>query len=108
MYAGIIKESWAASWLCLNWLSYFGRSKRAGRDRISRQIHRLVERQQDRHIKIWLLVCLGGQRMTDVAKFYGYRYGSGVHQAIKRLEEGARKDHSLADHLRSLKQNCGF
>ena len=55
---------------------------------------------------MWLLARLGGQRMTDVAKSYGYRYGTGVHQAIKRLEERAKNDLALAEHLRALKQNC--
>ena len=128
VYVGIIKESSAPLWLCLDWLSYFGRTnraakteygrqiermfghvarspwdhlrgglvlggdkvwrkacrlisgstgddqirwgKRADRDTVSRRVHRLVEREQDRRIKMWLLVRLGGQRMTDVAKSY--------------------------------------
>ena len=40
-YAGIIKKSSAASWLCLDWLSYFGRTERAAKTAYRRQIQQM-------------------------------------------------------------------
>ncbi len=63
-----------------------------------RAIESLVEQETDRRVAIWLRVRVGGERMTTVAAEYGYRDGSGVHRVIKikRLEEKAKRDRSVA------------
>lgn len=40
--------------------------------------------------------------MAEVARQYGYRDGSGIHQIVKRLEERARRDRPLSAHLAAL------
>ena len=40
--------------------------------------------------------------MTDLARPYGYRDGSGVHRVIPRLEARAKEDRKLAQNLKSL------
>ncbi len=51
---------------------------------------------------MWLLVRIGGQRMTQVAKEYGYRDGSGVLRVVQRLEAAAKSDLALARRLQQL------
>lgn len=161
-YAGQIEGPRVSPWLCLEWLSYFGRnrphahanyrrmiramigsaakspwdelrdnlvlggdglwskaralirqsrgqeelqwSKRAGYEAIARWIDEQVVREPDPRIQMWLLVKLGGRRTSDVARMYGYRYASGVHQAVKRLLERARQDLQLAAALEEYKE----
>jgi len=62
----------------------------------------LVEQEADRLVAMWLRVRVGGERMTEVAKDYGYRDGSGVHQVVKRLEKKAESDRALAGRLKAL------
>ena len=140
--------------LCLNWLSYFGRTRRASQqeyrrqidqafgqvipspwddlhqglvlggeslwnrarelldqaggheeirwrrradgDEVSRLIASLVAKEADRRVAIWLRVRGGGQRMTELAKEYGYRDGSGVHRvAMPRPAAGAVASRSV-------------
>ncbi len=158
-YAGLGSKS-APPWICLDWLSYFGRTRRvaqaeyrrqigqmfgqvvrspwedlrhglmlggdamwdkvrrlvsaskgdeeirwrrhADADQVSQQITSLVAEETDRRVAIWLRVRLGGERMTAVARDYGYRDGSGIHRVVQRLEERANTDHALARHLKSL------
>ena len=69
---------------------------------MAREIDRLAAEQTDRRIAIWLQVRLGGQRMTAVAKKYGYHDGSGVYRVIQRLEGRAKKDRQLDRELKSL------
>lgn len=52
---------------------------------MSRLIASLVAQEADRRVAIWLRVRVGGQRMTELAKEYGYRDGSGVHLVVHRL-----------------------
>jgi hypothetical protein len=80
--------------------------RRAERDRVSRKIEKLVEREPDRRVRIGLRVRLGGQRMTEIAKEYGYSDGSGVHQVVKRLETKAGKDPELSEHLKALTEKA--
>ena len=64
--------------------------RRAEAEEISRAIASLVEGEPDRRVAIWLRVRVGGERMTEVARQYGYGDGSGVHQVVKRLERECR------------------
>jgi len=158
-YAGLAGTKEIPPWLCLDWLSYFGRTrnvaqaryreairsmfgqpvrspleelrgglvlgneslwrkarrllsrsegqeeirwrKRADREMVSNKIRAAVEREPDRRIQIWLRVRLGGERMTEVGRSYGYRDGSGVHRVVARLEMRAKSNRDLAARLES-------
>ena len=66
---------------------------------VSRKIREAVEREPDRRVQIWLRVRLGGERMTEVARDYGYWDRSGIHQVVRRLELRAESDRQLARKL---------
>ena len=158
-YAGLSQPD-APAWLCTEWLSYFGRtrkaaqaayrdeiaqmfgqvapspwqelrgglvlggqtlwetarraladsegddeirwSRRAGAEALAEVIDKLAAEQTDRRIAIWLQVRHGGRRMTEVAKLYGYRDGSGVHRVVQRLEARAKQDRPLGRQLQAL------
>ena len=68
----------------------------------AREIDRLTAEQTDRRSVIWLHVRVGGQRMTAVAKKYGYSDGSGVYRVIQRLEGRAKKSRQRDRQLKSL------
>jgi len=40
--------------------------------------------------------------MTELAKEYGYRDGSGIHRVVHRLEEAAKEDRNLAHRMQQL------
>ncbi len=158
-YAGLDKGDTPA-WLCTEWLSYFGRSRkaaqaayrdqiaemfgqvavspwqelrgglvlggqalwerarralanaegddevrwsqRAGAEALAKTIDKLAAEQTDPRIAIWLQVRHGGRRMTEVAKVFGYRDGSGVHRVVQRLEARAEQDRELSRQLQAL------
>ena len=58
-------------------------------------VSKLVEREADHRLKIWLRVRLGQERKVDVARDCGYRDGSAVLQIIKRLERKATMNRVL-------------
>ena len=163
-YAGLAGAKEVPKWLCLEWLSYFGRTRKAAqaeyrqvigsmfgqpirspfeelrgglvlggealwrkarrliereegqeeirwrrhadRATVAQRIHQAVERESDRRVQIWLRVRLGGERMTEVAKDYGYRDGSGIHRVVKRLECRAESDAALAAQLENGERVC--
>ena len=51
---------------------------------MSRLVASLVAQESDGRVAIWLRVRVGGQRMTELAKEYGYRDGSGGHRVVHR------------------------
>ena len=63
------------------------------------KIEAAIEREPDRRVQMWLRVRLGGERMTEVARAYGYQDGSGVHRVVARLETRAETDRGLAARL---------
>ena len=63
-------------------------------------------REPDRRVAIWLRVRVGGERMTEVARQYGYGDGSGVHRVVKRLEKEARSDRALSAHMQTWPILC--
>ena len=69
---------------------------------VARLLQPLLARESDRRVAMWLRVRVGGERMTVVAKDYGYRDGSGVHRVLQRLEEKAQEDRALTRRLKSL------
>jgi hypothetical protein len=58
--------------------------------------------ERDPRVRTWLRVCLGGERLVDVARSLGYASGSAVHQVIRRLEIGRQQDMDLARRLEKL------
>lgn len=76
---------------------------RARQEEIQRIVEGLVKEEPDRRIQIWLLARIGGRRMVDIAKRYGYKDGSGVLQAVKRLEQ--LNDKAVQRRLKNLKRN---
>ena len=78
------------------------RSGRAGNEAVAEEIERLGAEETDYRIAIWIQVRLGGRRMTEVAKEYGYSDGSGVHRVIQRLEARTKDDRQLDRQLKSL------
>ena len=76
--------------------------RRADGDEVSRLVASLVAQEADRRVAIWLRVRVGGQRMTELAKEYRYRDGSGVHRVVHRLEEAAKEDRDLAHRRQQL------
>jgi len=69
---------------------------------VAQVLEPLLSKESDRRIAIWLRVRLGGERMTVIAKDFGYRDGSGVHRVVQRLEERAKVDRALASTLNEL------
>ncbi len=56
------------------------------------KVEKLISKEIDERIHMWMLTRLAGQPMVDVARRYGYKDGSGVLQVVKRLEASQRKD----------------
>jgi len=80
------------------------RRQRAGRDRVSRQVRALAEREADRRVRIWMQVCLAGQRPVDVAREHGCADGSGVVRVVQRLDAAAAKDRHLRKRLAAARE----
>ncbi len=59
----------------------------------------LQSKEADADVQIWARVRLGGERMGEVAREYGYRHQSGVTHAVKRVEARARADRDAASKL---------
>ena len=64
---------------------------------------RLAAGEADERVRLWVRVALGGERMTELAREFGYRDGSGVLQVVKRLEARAKDDAPLRRTLRRLR-----
>ena len=73
--------------------------RRASADAVGKWVAKQVKREPDRRIQIWLLVALGGERLTAVAKTYGYSDASGAHRVVQRLEQSSAQDRPLARQL---------
>ena len=43
-------------------------------------------------MRIWMRVELGGERMTEIGREFGYKDGSGVHRVVQRLNARAEED----------------
>jgi len=78
--------------------------KRLAAQELSTAVDELVSEESDRRIQIWILVRLGGCRMTEVARDYDFRDGGGVHQVVRRLESRAGCDPALARELETLRR----
>ena len=78
--------------------------RRTGRQDVQKGIDALAQGEEDQRIQIWMRVRLGGQRLTEVARAFGFRNGSGVHRVVQRLEARATHDRQLAKYLRRMEE----
>ena len=70
---------------------------------VRERVRRLVADEEDKRVRIWARVRLGGERGIAVAQESGYRDGSGVTRVVKRLEQAAERDAKLHGTLERLK-----
>jgi REP element-mobilizing transposase RayT len=65
----------------------------------------LAKQQPEQPWQIWVRVVLGGERRIDVALEYGYADGSGVTQALKRLEAAASQTPVLQARMSRIRKD---
>lgn len=58
-------------------------------------LSKLIKEEADERMKIWMRVRIGREQMTKIGKELGYADGSGIHQAVKRLESLAGRDKKM-------------
>jgi len=63
----------------------------------------LAEKQPDQRVQIWARVKLGGEKMADLAREFGYRDGSGITRVVERLEDRAEEDRKLSALMSKLR-----
>ena len=78
--------------------------ERQGYEENRKRVGELILVEEDKRVKIWIKVRLGGERKREVAKEFGYRDPSGVTQVIKRLEQTLIEDRMLRNKLMGLKR----
>jgi putative transposase len=71
---------------------------------IQRRVAKLIQSENDRRVKIWARVRLGGEALSQLARELDYADGSGVHQVIRRLEASAKADPALQKRLAQLSE----
>jgi putative transposase len=81
--------------------------QQAGRE-VRERVRAVLEGEQDRRLRIWIRVRLGGERMVDVSRELGYRDGGSVLQVVKRLEQAAQNDPGLRQRMGELRQKLGL
>ena len=69
-----------------------------------RKVAKLVAEAEDKRMRIWIRVELGGERMAALGREHGYRDGSGVHRVVQRLNLRAEKDKKLQKRMLQLRQ----
>lgn len=65
-------------------------------------VQALLKHEADRRVRLWARVRLAGERLVDVGRAEGFADGSGVLQAVKRLEARAQDDLELRKRLNEL------
>ncbi|HNQ35119.1 MAG TPA: transposase [bacterium] len=70
---------------------------------IRRQLEAILKEELDQGVRLWARVRLGGERMIDLSREFGYKDGSGVLHAVKRIERRAEKDQGIQRKLLDLK-----
>jgi putative transposase len=74
----------------------------SGRE-LQEKARRLLEKERDKRVAIWVRVRLAGERGVDVGRALGHKDGSGVTQTIKRLEASAAEDKQLQKRMEEWK-----
>jgi hypothetical protein len=75
---------------------------------IQRRVAKLIESENDRRVKNWARVRLGGEALSQLARELDYADGSGVHQVIRRLEESAKAEPALQKRLAMLSKAAKY
>ncbi|HQL64365.1 MAG TPA: transposase [bacterium] len=76
------------------------------REEMQKRIQYLLKDEQDKKMCIWVRVRIGGERLSDVGRLFGYKDGSGVLQLVKRLESAAQKDRALAEKMENFRRRA--
>jgi REP element-mobilizing transposase RayT len=69
---------------------------------VQRMVRRLLKGEPDQRVRLWARVRLAGERLVDVGREEGFADGSGVLQAVKRLEARAKDEPALQKRLDRL------
>ena len=72
------------------------------------KVAKLLAKEPDEQMKIWIRVELGGEKMAAVGRELGYRDGSGVHRVVQRLNQRAEQDKKLRSQMLQLRQATSF
>lgn len=78
-------------------------SKTEDREMAQRRLEELLEDEADDRVKLWAWARLTNRRQAELARIYGYRDGSGVAYAIRRVEAAAERGGTMAKKLTRLK-----
>ncbi len=82
--------------------------RQAGGKARRQKVAKLVVKEPDERIKVWIRVELGGEKMVAVGRELGYRDGSGVHRVVQRLNQRAEQDKKLRSRMLQLRQTTSF
>ena len=63
---------------------------------------KVAAEQSERCWKVWVRVCLGGERRIDVARSLGYKDGSAITQILKRLENKLPHQPAFTERISTL------
>jgi len=78
--------------------------RRQGMTQARALVAELLAGEDDRRVRIWARVSLGGERLSDLAGEFGYSDGTGVLRVVQRLEARAKDDQDLAEQLSRLRR----
>jgi REP element-mobilizing transposase RayT len=79
--------------------------KHEGNRERRKRLETCLAKENDKRVKIWARVRLGGERLVDVGREMGYQNGSGVLQVVKRLEEYVVDDKKLKKKVDLMKES---
>jgi len=79
-------------------------TKAVERERLRQRVEQLAAAEPDERIKMWLLARLGGERSAVLGRRFGYRDGSGVAYALRRVEAEAGENAALREKLEQAKR----
>jgi len=82
-------------------------TSRASLEAARRRIGRLIADEEDKRVRIWMRVELGGEAMTAIARELGYKDGSGIHRVVQRLNTRAEEDEALKKRVLQLRKAAG-
>lgn len=72
----------------------------------TRRVKDLANRVEDRRVQVWARIKLGGERMADLAREFGYRDASGITRIVQRLEQRSGADKTLKKVMSELRSRA--
>jgi putative transposase len=69
-------------------------------------LQKVLAKEKDQRLQIWLRVRLLGEIQVDLAKELGYSSSAGIYQTVRRLEEQRSKNKNLHKKLNKWTQMC--